>query len=237
MLFIGISAANASVFPPNNLTVPIKKTYQEKLIKNLYEEEVQKFRTFFSLSNLKIRIDWENNSVNAFASKEEEKMFITILGGLLRHKRMNISILQTVLCHELGHHLGGAPYKRGRWSTVEGKSDYYALNDCLNNYLLNENNQDFISKQKNIKITYPFCNRTDYLCQRLILSSKQTAVFSHKLTQTRRGNRFSYPKLEKRDPTVVSSTLEEHPTPQCRLDTFISGIFNKDYSRCWFSPK
>jgi len=236
IFFLWISTVNASVFPPNNEIVPISKTTQERFYRDLYETEINKFKAFLSLSNLEIRIQWENNSVNAFASKEDETMIITVLGGLLRHKQMSLAILQTVLCHELGHHLGGSPYKRGKWSTVEGKSDYYALNDCLNNFLLNENNQDFISKQKNVKITYPFCNTTDYLCQRLILSSKQTAEFSHKLTQTRRGSRFSYPKLEKRDPTIVSSTLEEHPTPQCRLDTFISGTLNNDYPRCWFSP-
>ncbi|EQC43790.1 hypothetical protein [Bacteriovorax sp. Seq25_V] len=224
----------ASFLPENMETVEVDNTFMEKSNRELYEIELDNFRGFYNMSNLEVRLAWERNDVNAYASREDGLMVITILGGLIRHKQMNIQTFQTILCHELGHHFGGVPYKQGRWATVEGKSDYYATNTCLKEYIANEDNQNFMKMHKDESSQIGLCASNDYLCQRLILSGKNTAEFSHKLSNTRRGNRFPFPKLTRQDSSIVTQTMEEHPAPQCRLDTFKAGILNESYPKCWY---
>ena len=39
-----------------------------------------------------------------------------------------------IYCHELGHFIGGAPYKKNpgsRWASTEGQADYWATSVCL----------------------------------------------------------------------------------------------------------
>jgi hypothetical protein len=54
-------------------------------------------------------------------------------GGLARYPGMTEMGFQIVLCHEIGHHLGGQPtYNQGRdWASVEGQSDYWATLSCM----------------------------------------------------------------------------------------------------------
>ena len=72
-----------------------------------------------------------------------------MFGGLARHKLVTPDGFALVACHEMGHHLGGAP-RRGGWASNEGQSDYYATTKCARRIWAEDNNaaimQDRISK-------------------------------------------------------------------------------------------
>jgi hypothetical protein len=81
--------------------------------------------------NLVIRLETLNPRVNAEVQKVENEIVIQVWGGMLNHEFMRPETLQLLLCHELGHFLGGAPLKsRNGWSSTEGQSDYYSSLRC-----------------------------------------------------------------------------------------------------------
>ena len=69
--------------------------------------------------------------VNAELTKSGNVLSIRVWGGMLNHRLMNSDTLLLLLCHEIGHYLGGPPTKsRGGWSSTEGQADYYSAYKC-----------------------------------------------------------------------------------------------------------
>lgn len=89
--------------------------------------------------NLVIRLDTLNSRVNAEIIKQDNQLVIEILGGMLRHEVMSPDVLLLLLCHEIGHFLGGPPMKsRTGWSSTEGQSDFYSGAKCARTLGFNE---------------------------------------------------------------------------------------------------
>ncbi|GAB4016268.1 MAG: hypothetical protein Fur0010_15970 [Bdellovibrio sp.] len=143
---------------------------------------------------------------------------IYILGGMIRHPEMNPDAFLLMLCHELGHHLGGAPRRfRGQtiqrsWSSAEGQADYFARAKCLPRLFK--------------EAEFPIVNFDDAMS---ICSNSTTRVGSMNaaLSLTRlfatlkRG--LAIPQVMKKDSFETVATIYGHSSPQCRPDTFISG--------------
>lgn len=74
---------------------------------------------------------WEDERVNARATRKDQQWLIEVYGGLLRHSEIGEDELLLILCHELGHHLGGSPTaSRGGWSACEGQADFWSGRGC-----------------------------------------------------------------------------------------------------------
>lgn len=72
-----------------------------------------------------------SSRVNAEVIKVDDEIKIELMGGILRHQLMNPKTLKLLLCHEIGHVLGGEPkMSRGGWSSTEGQADYYSSHEC-----------------------------------------------------------------------------------------------------------
>ncbi len=82
---------------------------------------------------LVIHDSWSSGTVNAQAWRQGGKCHVEMFGGFARFPGMTKNSFLAVLCHEIGHHLGGQPrYGRGsEWASVEGQSDYYATLSCM----------------------------------------------------------------------------------------------------------
>jgi Zn-dependent protease with chaperone function len=60
--------------------------------------------------NLIIDRKWTDPTVDAYATRDDtDNPVIVINGGLARHPQMTRDGFLLLVCHELGHHLGGAP--------------------------------------------------------------------------------------------------------------------------------
>lgn len=100
------------------------------------EMQVQHFETLAEASIAKnwdivVRIDPLNPRVNAQINKSGSVAVIEVWGGMLNQAQMNQDVLTLLLCHELGHLLGGPPLKsRNGWSSTEGQADYYSTAHC-----------------------------------------------------------------------------------------------------------
>ena len=169
---------------------------------------------------------WEDSTVDAYATRDDvNNAVIVVHGGLARHPQMTKDAFLLILCHEVGHHLGGAPkIPRGNsglrsWSSAEGQADYFATTKCLPHFLKTDNEyKDLESEIDPTLFKTALSKCRDNNCARIALVGLQASyVFASMVAGT------PEPKLNLNDSTKVSKTLFNHPSPQCRLDTFLAG--------------
>lgn len=179
-------------------------------------------------ANLTIERNWDDGTVNAYASQSGKEWKVAMFGGLARHNTITEDGFALVVCHELGHHIGGAPKKKSwfntSWATNEGQADYFATSKCLRKTFRAEDNAKVLATM-NVpsKVTTmcaeQFTSATDQLiCQRGAMAGLSTA----KLFQSLRSSTVS-PDFTTPDQKVVRKTDHNHPAYQCRLDTYFSG--------------
>lgn len=166
-----------------------------------------------------IEHNWQNNEENAFASQNGNQALIHMLGGYAR--AMNEDAFLMVGCHEIGHHLAGAPHYSGSNMSTEGQSDYFATSQCMRRMLRHQDNKTFIQRHGAHYSVRFDCNRAwgvdtadSYLCMRSIMAAMNLRL--RKFPNQRE-------MLNSKDYSVVGSTYERHPAPQCRFDTHRAG--------------
>jgi hypothetical protein len=92
---------------------------------------------------LVLNAEWESPFFGAGVSLYENNFRLMILGGTTRIKGLTPDAYAAIVCHELGHVIGGSPFQTialAAWSSAEGQSDFFAANVCLPRYFrsLNE---------------------------------------------------------------------------------------------------
>ena len=121
------------VFPKNNQSYPVELSAVDgsvefnrviDLVYKHYEPVVSNLG-----KRLVVERNWSDSTVNAYAYPKGDQMRVAMFGGLARHPEVTKDGFMMVMCHELGHHLGGAPMKS--WASNEGQSDYFAANKCF----------------------------------------------------------------------------------------------------------
>jgi hypothetical protein len=169
---------------------------------------------------------WSSNTINAFADQDDRKMMITIYGGVARFESMTTDSLSLVLCHELGHHLGGAPKKTtNQWSSAEGQADYYASMKCLKHLWDEEDVTVVTSPLVEKKCHETYTSEADQRrCHRIAKAGRELSLLFQFLEQE-----SITPEFETPDQTIATHTELMHPYAQCRLDTYFSGVLcNRD---------
>jgi hypothetical protein len=168
---------------------------------------------------------WGSNTINAFAEKKPGKVFVTVFGGLARHKAITKDGLVAVLCHELGHHFGGYPKKStNRWSSAEGQADYYATMKCLRRFWEKADNAEAVKGLEVPPTLKSECEKSykeisqRQLCERLGMAGKSVSLMIQDLDYE-----TIEPKFDTPDPIAVRTINYMHPYSQCRLDTFFQG--------------
>lgn len=179
-------------------------------------------------ATLEVERKWEDGTVNAYASRVGDVWKVSMFGGLARHQDITEDGFALVVCHEVGHHIGGAPKKKSffgsRWASNEGQADYFATLKCLRKTFRNENNSKIVSTLNVPEAVVESCSdqfseKTDQLiCQRGAMAGLSTAKLFQALRRQTQEPEFTTP-----DSNVVSKTNDNHPETQCRLDTYFSG--------------
>jgi hypothetical protein len=185
-------------------------------------------------NSLTINHKWDDSTVNANCSNMGGRVTINMFGGLARRPEVTREGFALVLCHELGHAFGGAPYVNPIFKlSAEGMSDYYGAGTCMSQILKTLATDvvpvatDFMRtkcEEKHGANTegYTTCLRQLDAGQSL---GNLLAVLKKEGT----------PNYETPDPTVVSKTLPSYPaTIQCRLDTYGAGSLELPRPACWF---
>jgi hypothetical protein len=177
---------------------------------------------------LQVVRNWEDGTVNAFAQQTGNIWKISMFGGLARHETVTPEGFALVACHEIGHHLGGVPKKRsffgGSWASNEGQSDYFGNAKCLRKFFEADDNIAIVETMEipefaTQKCRDNFSNEEDVaICQRGAMAGMSLANLFRALRNLQEPLLFDTP-----DPAVASRTNDNHPAPQCRLDTYFQG--------------
>lgn len=171
--------------------------------------------------------NWTDGTVNAYASRSGSTWKVSMFGGLARHETITEDGFALVVCHEIGHHIGGAPKKAGwfsTWASNEGQADYFATLKCLRKTFRNEDNKAIVAKLNVPSIVVENCAKQfnseedQLICQRGSMAGMSTAKLFQALRQ-----QTTEPKFDTPDSNRVSRTNDNHPETQCRLDTYYQG--------------
>lgn len=182
---------------------------------------------------LQIERNWKDGTVNAYASQSGKIWTVAMFGGLARHNTITKDAMSLVVCHELGHHIGGAPKKGGggwwggntaSWASNEGQSDYFAVLKCLRKAWNNDNNVAIAKNLNAPRLVVDGCKRATKnnaldtaLCIRTSMAGKSVSDLFSALSN------LPATKFETPDRAVVTKTDDNHPKAQCRLDTYYQG--------------
>lgn len=176
--------------------------------------------------NLVIIGDWQNEKINAGAQQTFGGWMVYMFGGLARRPELTQDGFTMVLCHEIGHHLGGFSFTDGLlpflggWAANEGQADYYAAHVCARKFWRNEAEINATYRTKINSYAIDKCNSVwtereeQDLCYRTL-----AAVESLATTMAAVSGKYFMPSFEHPDTRVVTKTEQKHPDVQCRMDT------------------
>ncbi|MCM2279469.1 MAG: hypothetical protein NDJ89_15445 [Oligoflexia bacterium] len=152
---------------------------------------------------------------------------LSFMGGMAALPEMTREGAALILCHEMGHGLGGAPYKSDGTRfplSVEGQADDYATRVCLPRVLplLPPTHEPRFEA----RCAQPLCARSFEAMESL------RALLRH--AWGARGET----DWESPDPAVVvtiETRPDYYPSAQCRLDTLVNGALELERPACWFA--
>jgi hypothetical protein len=218
----------------NNLKIPVNAKRVGGLTEAQFNMVIDKVSSFYTPivtaagATLKVARNWTDGTVNAYASRSGTTWNVSMFGGLARHATITEDGFALVVCHEIGHHIGGAPKKTDWWSgtswaTNEGQADYFATLKCLRRTFEAEDNAAVVAtlnapKEVSDACSAAWTNDNDVnMCIRSAMAGDSVAKLFAALGNEKEAM-FTTP-----DPKVVTATNHNHPATQCRLDTYFQG--------------
>jgi len=172
-------------------------------------------------AKLTINRRWTDNTVNADASQPSDTNWqVNMYGGLARRPEVTEDGFAMVLCHEVGHHLGGFPFVQD-WAADEGQSDTFATGACAFEIFADSPALSLRAtialpeKQKGLCDKHHSEQNGRDICYRSMVAGKSLADLLAALGRTKAN-------FETPDTTVVDTTAHSHPNAQCRLDTYLA---------------
>ncbi len=166
---------------------------------------------------LQVNRRWEDDTVNANTTKEGNRMVINAFGGLARYEGMTADAFMMVMCHELGHHLGGFPAQG--WASNEGQSDYYATAKCFPRMPQGKVKAEGVPKIVTEKCSLLHKSQDEIeVCEKGSMVGYTLADVLNRLSGAKKAVDFATP-----DKTEVPKIYYAHPKAQCRLDTYFAG--------------
>jgi len=155
---------------------------------------------------------WNDPTADQAMARRWDTAQVLIFRGMAHRTEINRDALALIVCHELGHLYGGTPLKEmGNYISAEGQADYFATNICLKRALS-------LLDSDNVE-------------QRSLKAIEAVGAFL--------ANNWGHehPSESTPDASRVDQTLLDHPTPQCRFDTYLAGLYGKKRPNCWFADK
>lgn len=220
--------------PENNLFIPANIKNVGGITEAQFNAVIDKAEKAYSPiiatmgGELQVSRGWDDGTVNAYAQQDGKNWKVSMFGGLARHETITEDGFTLVICHEIGHHIGGAPkiasYWQPDWASNEGQSDYFANLKCLRRLWETEDNQKIVKSMKNVpaalkkRCSASWKTAADKaLCIRGAMAGDSVARLFAALRSE------SPSKFDTPDATQVSRTNDRHPATQCRLDTYLQG--------------
>jgi len=195
-------APNSTIQVFDFYNVPIK-------IMSLFNSEISKLNY-----PLILEAKWESPFFGAGVSLYQDEFHLMILCGMTRIEKMTLDAYAAIVCHELGHLLGGAPFqtiKGAEWSSAEGQSDFFAANLCLPRYFKSQNSAELEIKKRIEKAGFEMMNAL-----KEFETNEPNATLIRNLE-------FNFVSPE--------TLINVYPLIQCRYETFRNSNVR---AACWF---
>lgn len=248
VLTLGFVAANhdehlcSGFLPENTMKIPVggihpwslttpRAGITETQFNNVIDRFERLYRDEFSQKGgrLKVQRNWSDSTVNAYANRSGSDWVVNMFGGLARHPAVTPDGFALVICHEGGHHIGGAPkgadwFGRAGWATNEGGADYFATLKCLRKFFAEDDNEAVLDKAQidplaQTRCASEFTSRADQLiCLRTSMALTSVSLLFMDLHKDKTPPNFATP-----DPAQVAQMDDDHPATQCRMDTYFNG--------------
>lgn len=220
--------------PENNLKIPVGDKSAAGISEAEFNGVMDRMEKLYTADlqrmggKLKINRLWSNATVNASATRNGNTWVLNMYGGLARHRATNVEGMALVACHEMGHHIGGAPKISGwfnSWASNEGASDYFAALKCLRRYFAEDDNKAILANAQidptaQAGCMQQFSQEIDQLiCMRTSMAGESVANLFKDLSKDPVAPKYNTP-----DTSRVSTTDDSHPATQCRMDTYFAGM-------------
>ncbi len=180
-------------------------------------------------ATLVVNRKWSDGTNNAYANQSGSNWNITMFGGLARNEEMTDDGFALVACHELGHHVGGAPKKTSwwfpSWASNEGQSDFYATTKCFRRYAALDDNVEYIADMEIPMDIRKSCEGQFSNAEEIAICAR-ASVAGLSLARVLASLRKQDPQTIQHntpDESVVNKTSHNHPAAQCRFDTYYAG--------------
>ena len=242
LLFVSSAAVAAqgqrSFMPANDLNQEDDLDGKDGLTEAQFNAVIDKaekiYKPIFTQFGATFKVErlWSDATVNAYADQPSATDWqVHMYGGLARRAEVTEDGFAMVICHEMGHHLGGYPFVQD-WAANEGQADTHATGACAmkifapNLELSARAAADLPPEMKaKCDANRPEAERDN--CYRALVAGKSLADLLAALGSSTVS--FSTP-----DTSTVKKTNNEHPAAQCRLDTYVAsalcGAKTWDYS-------
>ncbi|UPT75542.1 MAG: hypothetical protein M0D55_07660 [Elusimicrobiota bacterium] len=217
--------------PENDLKIPIGSLEDKGISQAQFNAVIDQAEKLYGPvvaargGKLVIKRLWDNETVNASAQRQGANYVVNMYGGLARHETITQDGFALVVCHEIGHHIGGAPkYGGGDWASNEGQSDYFANLECLRRMFSAPGASSFTRPKGDDPGPRPACEKVFADASDAALCVRGAAAGMSVTSLFRALRRETViPRYDTPDPKVVASTADGHPATQCRLDTYYAG--------------
>lgn len=244
--FVSVSAVGCidgnGFVPANKLNIPangkgLSSTITEESLQSIINKISAVYQPLASDEggNLVITPLWKSGSVNAMASRVDGKWKVDVYGGFARHPAITEDALALAICHEVGHHIGGAPKltidfgENLMWGSGEGQSDYFSTLKCFRRVFAHDDNAAAIALLVIPEVVKTQCQKSfrgkadRAICIRSAMAGLTLSHMLHEIGEERRA-KPSFDTPSSNEPMI---TFHGHPAAQCRLDTFFQGALCK----------
>ena len=278
------SKEHCDFLPKNNLRIPVGMEMAGGIDQATFNRVIDTISAVYAPiikskgGTLKVNRLWTDATVNASAERKGKTWVLNMYGGLARHSVTTEDGFALVFCHEMGHHLGGFPEigsgdGNPDWAANEGQADYFATMKCFRRVFEKADNASVVAKLNVPEFVKTKCANTFKsqeeinLCERESMGGNTLALLLWTLSNG--GSSGLAPDASKKpafdtpDTSHVSSTNDNHPAAQCRLDTYFNGSicgisYTEDFGKsdpstgacaqekgdqygyrplCWYKPK
>lgn len=132
IFLLGITGSQAACLPDSGLSSN-KMLVDVRDMENAASDFENSVRSLLpSGHELIVRLEPNSPRTNAEITKAGTELSLVVWGGMIGHPEMDRGTFLLLLCHELGHALGGPPLKsRTGWSSTEGQADYFSGGSCF----------------------------------------------------------------------------------------------------------
>ncbi len=199
---------------------------------------------------LNLFLDNEEPNMAAGVSLYKAEAHIGVGADLHRNPNINPDAYLAMLCHEVGHLLGGKPYSANtmkpspQWasntpSSSEGQSDYFSSLVCMKKVFAETNASKIVDIAVTPKIKN-LCERQypkildQNICKRSIKAGYDLMLYISSIYSSF-GPLTDFLKMEMDASEGRGLSVGQmYPSLQCRFDTIVAGALNRNQPDCWF---